>query len=202
MKTIFASVVGIFAMASLAGAADTGFLDRTITVAGEVYRYQVYVPVEWTSKQKWPITLYLHGADPVGQDGMSHVNGAHSNAIRADRARFPAIFVLPQARAAWSTAPMQELALAALDAAIHEFNGDSDRLYLTGFSLGGAGVVRMAGRWPDRFAALIDVAGRIKPDWPGRPQNTVDQDKKTHAGRARLKGFKGTRHPCRSASVG
>ena len=52
---------------------------------------------------------------------------------------------------------MQDMAMATLDATLHEFNGDLDRVYLTGFSLGGAGVVRMAGGWPTRFAALLAV---------------------------------------------
>src|SRR4051812_39062526 len=110
MKVIAAAFIGMLALTSLPTAAETGFLDRSITVSGVMYQYQVYVPLDWTPQQKWPIALYLHGADPVGQDGMSHVNGAHANAIRAERARFPVVFVLPQARAAWSTAPMQDLA--------------------------------------------------------------------------------------------
>ena len=167
-------------LSSLPAIAETGFLDRAVNVKDFTFRYQVYVPLTWTASEKWPVVLYLHGSDPVGTDGMSHVNGANGNAIRGDRARFPAVFVFPQARAAWSTAPMQDMALAALDAAVSEFNGDLDRIYLTGFSLGGAGVVRIAGRWPERFAALIDVAGRIKPDWQGRQQATIDQDKLTH----------------------
>lgn len=42
---------------------DTGFLDRSITMNGETYRYQVYVPAEWTPNLTWPITVYLHETD-------------------------------------------------------------------------------------------------------------------------------------------
>jgi predicted peptidase len=161
---------------------DTGFLDRTVTIAGEAYRYQVYVPLEWTPNQKWPVVIYLHGSGPRGSDGMSQVNGAHAYAIRGDRSRFPAVFVLPQARVgtSWGAPAMQDMVLAEVDAAIKEFNGDPDRVYLTGFSMGGAGVVRMAGRWPDRFAALVDVSGPVRPDMPGRPQDRIDEDLVTH----------------------
>jgi hypothetical protein len=30
---------------------DTGFLDRTITVQGTTYKYQVFVPDDWNSHQ-------------------------------------------------------------------------------------------------------------------------------------------------------
>ena len=40
---------------------DTGFLDRTVTVAGHSYRYQVYVPADYLTKATWPVILFLHG---------------------------------------------------------------------------------------------------------------------------------------------
>jgi predicted peptidase len=55
---------------------------------------------------------------------------------------------------------MQEQALLALDAATKEFNGDPDRVYAAGLSLGGQGVIRMASRSPNRFSAIVSVCGR------------------------------------------
>ena len=170
-------------LCSLPAIADTGFLDRTVTIAGETYRYQVYLPVEWTPQQKWPVILYLHGAGARGSDGMSQANGAHAVAIRADRTRFPAVFVLPQARpnTMFGTPAMQAMVLAQLDAALKEFNGDVDRVYLIGFSMGGAGVLRLAAQWPGRFAAAVDVAGFVRPDMPFLPQQLVDEDRRIHS---------------------
>jgi predicted peptidase len=53
------------------------------------------------------------------------------------------------------------VALAALDLAIKEFNGDRTRLYLTGLSAGGNGTWSIAYKYPERFAALIVVCGWI-----------------------------------------
>ncbi len=66
---------------------------------------------------------------------------------------------------------MADYALAAIDKSVKEFNGDPQRLYLVGFSLGGYGVWQIAAGNPGRFAALVPVAGGIvehpiKP--PGR----------------------------------
>jgi hypothetical protein len=48
------------------------------------------------------------------------------------------MFVFPQARpgTTWATPATQEMALGELDAALQEFNGDLNRVYLTGFSMG------------------------------------------------------------------
>jgi len=76
---------------------------------------------------------------------------------------------------------MQTMALAELDATIKEFNGDPDRIYLTGFSQGGNGVLRMASKWPERFAAIVDVAGFVKPDlFPGRHAEVLNEDLRSH----------------------
>jgi poly(3-hydroxybutyrate) depolymerase len=53
-----------------------------------------------------------------------------------------------------------------LEHTIEEFHGDQSRIYLTGFSMGGAGTYRMAHRWPDRFAALLVVTGPVE-SWVG-----------------------------------
>src|ERR1700731_3053788 len=78
---------------------ETGFLDRTATVQGTVYKYQVYVPENWSPKQKWPIILFLHGAGERGTDGLVETQVGIATAIRKDRGRFPAIVVMPQCKA-------------------------------------------------------------------------------------------------------
>ena len=77
---------------------QTGFLDRTITVAGTQYKYQVFVPDTWTKKQKWPVILFLHGAGERGDDGLVQTQVGIGRAIRMDRSRFPAVVVMPQCR--------------------------------------------------------------------------------------------------------
>src|SRR5688572_3778582 len=41
----------IFPTAALA---DTGFLDRRVTIGSTAYRYQVYVPANFNHSHKWP----------------------------------------------------------------------------------------------------------------------------------------------------
>jgi predicted peptidase len=180
--TVFILVVA-FAFATAFG--DTGFLDRSVAVAGQHYRYQVYVPINWSPSQRWPIIITLPGNGSQGSDGLSQTtSSALVTEIRSNRDRFPAIVIFPQARVGtrWSTPAMEEMVLAQVDRTVTEFNGDANRLYLAGFSMGGGGVIRMASRWPERFAAIVDISGRVSV--PVMASNItdalIDEDIRSH----------------------
>lgn len=148
-----------------AALAQTGFLDRSITVGREVFRYQVYVPAEHSSASLWPVIVYLHGNGAQGRDGLRQTKGALADAIRQNRSSFPGVVVFPQAQPGirWHVPEMEDLVMAELERTIGDFHGDRSRVYLTGFSMGGSGAYRIACRWPQRFAALVAVAGRVEP---------------------------------------
>jgi poly(3-hydroxybutyrate) depolymerase len=153
--------------ATLAPAAETGFLNRSVTVDGEDYRYVVYVPRAYNAAMRWPVILFLHGSGESGTDGLLQTELGLPRAVRRHPERFPAVIVMPQADRGkkWSDAAMEKQALAALDASAKEFHGDPERTYLTGLSLGGYGTWSMAANNPGRFAALVPVCGAIV--WPG-----------------------------------
>jgi predicted peptidase len=144
---------------------DTGFLDRSIALQGTTYKYQVFVPETWTPHRKWPIILFLHGAGERGNDGMQQTDIGIGSEIRSDRERIPAIVVMPQCpkNLWWSQPPMDDLAMATLDAASKEFHGDPERTYVTGLSMGGYGTWHLAEKYPHKFAALVVICGGIHP---------------------------------------
>ncbi|MGB7845157.1 MAG: alpha/beta hydrolase-fold protein [Candidatus Acidiferrum sp.] len=142
---------------------ETGFLDRTVSLHGTSYKYQVFLPDNWSRKQKWPITLFLHGAGERGSDGLLQTEVGLPRAIRENRSRFPTVVVIPQCLTDqwWTTPEMEEMALAALAATTKEFNGDTKRTYLTGLSMGGFGSWDLAARYPGKFAAVMPICGGI-----------------------------------------
>ena len=144
-------------------AADTGFLDRQILFAGQTYRYQVYVPVGYEPSNVWPVIVELHANGLQGTDGLKPTAFELGTLVRRQRDSFPVIIIFPQAPPGhfWEEPLMQQLVLAELEATEREFRTDANRVYLTGFSMGGLAAYRMAFRWPDRFAALFVVAGRV-----------------------------------------
>jgi predicted peptidase len=146
---------------------ETGFLDRTVAVGGQSYRYQVYVPADYPAKAAWPVILFLHGSGERGDDGLLQTTVGLGPAIRRNAKRFPALVVFPQmpADSQWVGTPA-EVALAALNRTLDELHADRDRVYLTGLSMGGHGAWYLAYRHPELFAAVAPICGWIL-DNPG-----------------------------------
>lgn len=151
-----------------AGATATSgrFVERSVAIDGAPRRYQVFVPAAAASgapAQALPVVLFLHGSGERGSDGAAQTTAGLGPYVRAHAADFPAIVVFPQVPDGeeWS-GPSRRTAFAALDAAMREFHGDPDRVYLTGISMGGYGVWELALEAPSRFAALVPVCGAVK----------------------------------------
>lgn len=143
---------------------ETGFLNRSVTIEKNEYRYQVYVPRAFQRTRSWPVILALHGGGQYGRDGISQTNLGLASAVRQNPVRFPAIIVFPQIPPDGTPGFHglgERIALAALDESVAEFNGDRDRIYLTGLSMGGNGAWSLAYRYPNRFAALVVVCGFV-----------------------------------------
>jgi predicted peptidase len=150
---------------------ETGFLDRTTTIQAINYKYQVFVPEDWTPHRKWPVILALHGAGERGNDGLLQTDVGIGTAIRSNRSMIEAIVVMPQCpkNLWWILPPMDDLAMTALAEATKEFHGDTHRTYLTGLSMGGYGAWHLAQKYPGTFAALVVICGGIRP--PAAAQN-------------------------------
>ena len=149
---------------ALASTQETGFLHRTVEVDSVSYRYQVYVPASYAPSKNWPVVLFLHGGGERGRDGERQTHLGLPARLRAMK-DFPAIVVMPQCSfgASWGDPAMEAQAFAALDAAMKEFNGDPERVYLTGLSMGGFGTWAFGYKYPERFAALVPVCGGVVP---------------------------------------
>ncbi len=134
-----------------------------MTVNGNTFNYRIYVPENRDLNSKIPVMLYLHGSGSRGDDNQSQL-GDISSLVNENREIFPFILVFPQCRAeTFWVGEMTQQAMAALDQTVAEFDGDQNRLYLAGFSMGGFGTWQTAITYPDRFAALVPVAGGIEP---------------------------------------
>ena len=86
-----------------------------------------------------------------------------AHAIREHAGNFPFVVVMPQCPKGklWTEPEMETQAFAALDRSMKEFDGDSERIYLTGISMGGYGTWDLAAKYPHRFAAYVPICGGI-----------------------------------------
>lgn len=144
---------------------DTGFLNRTIQIHGVNYHYQVYLPQDYRrdDRREWPIILFLHGRGERGGEGMWQTQIGLPAAVRDHPERWPFIIVMPQCpfNSFWTDPANLEMAMATLDRETAEFNGDPDRTYLTGLSMGGYGSWELARMYPHRWAAIAIASGGI-----------------------------------------
>jgi predicted peptidase len=137
------------------------FVERSVTWAGSAHRYQVFLPATSFSDRKPPVIIFLHGADEGGNDNRRQTEVGIGPHIRKNMDMFPAIVMFPQTVMGGSWSQYAPLVLKQLDAVLHEFDADVDRVYLTGLSTGGTGVLDLALREPERFAALVPISGPL-----------------------------------------
>lgn len=167
-----AAGVVLVACAAPAPPDESSFVSRTVTVDGVEHAYRVFVPQ--TGRHPLPVILFLHGSGERGDDNRAQIGTGLGPWLRTHADAFPALVVFPQSPRGRSwDGDVARAAMAALDAASREFDGDPRRTYLTGMSRGGYGTWSLALEHPDRFAALAPVCGGIT-DPPGRHDLAVE----------------------------
>lgn len=108
-----------------------------------------------------PLILALHGGGGIGSDNTRYL--VDFSGLRLEAAQRNALLYLPQATTAfWHLNNRPTMIMEMIDRAIEERNVDPQRIYVTGFSMGGGGAWDMINLFPDRFAAAIPIAG-IRP---------------------------------------
>ncbi|MBC8180132.1 prolyl oligopeptidase family serine peptidase [candidate division KSB1 bacterium] len=123
------------------------------------YNYFVTLPKDYDQRESCPLILYLHGAGMGSLDTTYH--NAYGIGLYAEQHEdFPFIVVAPQSSDEWFTEPLKNI----LDEVINEFKVDEDRMYCSGYSLGGYGTFLMAFDYPTLFAAIAVVSGYGLPD--------------------------------------
>ena len=136
-------------------------------------RYLLYLPDSYgkDAQKKWPLVLFLHGRGERGED-LELLKKHGLPKILEQQADFPFIVVSPQLpsdRLWWSDMidPLNTLLYQIQST----FAVDPQRLYLTGLSMGGFGSWEFALRFPDRFAAIVPIAGGYLEGSRAVPEN-------------------------------
>jgi predicted peptidase len=122
-------------------------------------KYLLFLPEGYGKENKrWPLMLFLHGAGERGDD-LNKVKVHGPPRIVQTRKDFPFIVVSPQCpEGDWWT-HKTEMLINLLDYIIANYDVDTERVYLTGLSMGGYGSWALASEYPDRFAAVVPICG-------------------------------------------
>jgi predicted peptidase len=164
-KSLFALVLAFLSFLA-AGRAQEKPQDQFLTThtfrqkvkAPPPCQYLLFLPRGYATQREglWPLILFLHGAGERGTNvWRADIHGP--NKYIAAHPDFPFILITPlcSSNKVWSG----EILSGLLNEAVKKYKVDTNRVYLTGLSMGGFGVWDLALATPERFAAVIPIAG-------------------------------------------
>src|SRR5215467_10112792 len=140
---------------------------------GDTLRYRLLFPDADTFR-KYPLVIFLHGSGERGNDNEAQLKWGVANfATDENMLRHPAIVIAPQCPSggSWSNFSRPDMKLqptptrpmVLLIGLIHQLVKtmpiDSNRIYITGLSMGGYGTYDAIERYPNLFAAAVPVCG-------------------------------------------
>jgi predicted peptidase len=122
--------------------------------------YAISIPRNYSPSARVPLILALHFG-VGGGDGAGAGRDVVQILIGPALAELGAIIVAPDSmRGDWSTPENESAVNALLDMVLAGYMVDSKKIAVTGYSMGGAGSWHFAEKYPERFSAVIPVAGR------------------------------------------
>jgi predicted peptidase len=142
-------------------------VEQTLKVGEESLSYLLYLPKNYSaegngnSQDRRPLMLFLHGRGESEGPLATVKKWGPPNFIEHGF-DFPCIIASPQcppAPKSWTSPQEQTLLLALLQHLTNAFKVDTDRIYLTGLSMGGYGTWRLAAEHADLFAAAVPICG-------------------------------------------
>jgi len=129
----------------------------------ETTRYLLFLPNDYSkTDKKWPLMQFLHGAGECGDDlELVKIHGP-PKLVEKRPQDFPFVIVSPQAtKVDWPLVDRWQprLLVELVDDVVGKYAIDTDRLYVTGLSMGGYGTIRVAAHYPQKFAAAAPICG-------------------------------------------
>lgn len=154
-----------------------GYLEGSYSGAEGTMPYRYYLPSGYDSSKKYPVLVYLHGESRTGHDNVNQLYNARYMFDRMkEDSSHPCILIAPQCPSgdAWVNTDAQKgtydigvaeqtsaskLVTGVLEDMAAKYSIDTDKIYLAGQSMGAYGCWDLALRNPDKFAALVPIAG-------------------------------------------
>ncbi|MCB1120117.1 MAG: prolyl oligopeptidase family serine peptidase [Verrucomicrobiae bacterium] len=128
--------------------------------------YMLYRPKNLEPGKRYPIALFMHGC--CGQDDHATLRNAVDPPVRmwhnwgANTQKVPTYIISGATSRGWEQ--HFDNLIAAIEKLIKEEQGDRQRIYVTGFSMGGRGTWDIINQYPNYFAAALPMGMDFRGD--------------------------------------
>jgi predicted peptidase len=178
MKRLYALLLSFFLLSACMTGDNKPVLQKEIfsNSRGEKIPYRILEPLHPEAGKKYPLVMYFHGAGERGDDNElpgKHMPGFFLEPQNLEQ--FPCFVIVPQCpldkrwvEVDWgldrhiqpdTLSTALRLSMELMDKIIREKAIDTNRLYVTGMSMGGFATWDLITRFPGKFAAAAPVCG-------------------------------------------
>ena len=163
----FTSITNLYSQSSLFS------YEKYKNAHGDTLNYRLLLS-DYDTISKYPLVIFLHGSGERGNDNESQLKwGVMNFASEQNMKMYRPIVIAPQCpkNMSWGnfsdenmsidqspTEPMK-LLIELINQTILKFPVDTNRIYITGLSMGGFGTFDAISRYPNLFAAAVPVCG-------------------------------------------
>lgn len=160
-------------IAKLSSQSSLFSFERYVNDIGDTLLYRMLMS-DYDTIRKYPLVVFLHGSGERGDDNEAQLKWGVMNFASDDHMKMhPSIVIVPQCpeNMRWGnisyddnslqpspTEPMK-LVIELIHQTIKNMPVDTNRIYITGLSMGGFGTFDAITRHPNLFAAAVPVCG-------------------------------------------
>jgi predicted peptidase len=128
--------------------------------------YQIYCPTKIYSETKLPLVIFLHGTGERGSDNEKQVDSRPKKFTTAkNQEKRPCVVVAPQCPTDqyWTEEELTKQVNALVKKLAKNLPVDEDRIYISGFSMGGYGTWEALSKGSKIYAAGLPISGGADP---------------------------------------
>ena len=175
-------IILLFTMYSLniVNAQNLDLFEKEIYVQGkDTLNYRILPPINYDPEKTYPVHLFLHGAGERGNDNeLQLVHGAKLFLKKENREKYSSWVIFPQSQKNdwWgyedpykfdykvTKSKAMGLVVKLMDDFTKRKDVDTNKIYVTGLSMGGMGTFVILNLRPNMFAAATPICGDGEPD--------------------------------------
>ena len=155
------------------------FEKKNFIVENDTLRYRILAPLDYDANKKYPVHLFLHGAGERGNDNeLQLFHGSNLFLNNNNRKKYKSWVIFPQSpKNDWwggyydpykydydiKRSKSLELVIKLMDIFIEREDVDTNKIYVSGLSMGGLGTFSILNARPEMFAAATPICGDGDP---------------------------------------